>query len=90
MAERRKIYGLEDPTYDWLVEKHMALYDALQADGGNPPSVVAKVIADAVEDGSRRLRYPGAADAKRMTDAHRQNDDVAYLDHMAAELGLDW
>jgi NAD(P)-dependent dehydrogenase (short-subunit alcohol dehydrogenase family) len=63
---------------------------AQTAEFGNAPEVVARVIADALADGSARVRYPGTPDAAEWWLARAARDDEGYRRHVWDSYGLDW
>lgn len=64
--------------------------DTLNPDGRPGPEVVARAIADVVEDPDPPLRRPVGADAELVCGSRRQLDDVALEALMRSTLDFTW
>lgn len=78
-------------VYDPLVEQWDGVDVAISGPGGRTGSeVVARAIADAIEDPSTPLRVPVGEDAALVFSARQQLDDAAFEAAMRATLKLSW
>ena len=76
MDERLSDYA---PT----VEAMGRLFGKLASDP-SPPEVVAEVVWAAVNDAEDRLRYRAGADAQRLLDDRKAQDDAAFIGSLKA------
>jgi len=53
----------------------------------SPPSLVAEVIFNAVNDGTNQLRYRAGDDAKLILDSRKQMTDIEFFEMMNKQLG---
>lgn len=84
-------HGVDTPPYDELFGAWEGSIDSLR--GGEPmpgPEVVARAIADAIEDDSTPLRVPVGTDASLVVSTRASLDDAAFEVTMREALGLDW
>lgn len=58
--------------------------------GATPPASVAAVIADAVQAGGIRLRWPGTPEAGDVIGLRTSHDDPAWERLVLGSTGLDW
>lgn len=85
-----------DFTHDPALTEYQPLVDAVLAglgttmvEQGSEPEQIAKVVYDAVTDGTGTLRYVAGADAVQLLDARRATDDATFFAGMRAQFGLD-
>lgn len=79
------------PEYDELRRQWAGTSATLTAGvGRTPPEVVARVIADALEDPGTPLRVEVGPDAQMVLAARRDLDDKAFEAAMRGVLGLTW
>jgi NAD(P)-dependent dehydrogenase (short-subunit alcohol dehydrogenase family) len=80
-----------DPTmteYQPLVDAVLAGLGTTMAEQGSEPEQIAKVVYDAVTDGTDTLRYVAGADAAQLLDTRRATDDATFFAGMRAQFGL--
>jgi NAD(P)-dependent dehydrogenase (short-subunit alcohol dehydrogenase family) len=75
------------PEYQPLVEAVLGGLGPMM-EQGSEPEVVAKVVYDAVTDGTGTLRYVAGADAAQLLALRREADDATLFSGMAAQFGL--
>jgi len=84
-------YQLDVPPYDELeriLQRSRATLD--DAKGVSTPSLVAGVIADAIESDDDSLVWPAGADAEMMFGARESLDYAAFEAAMRQTVNLDW
>lgn len=74
--------------YQPTVSAVLAAFNEMQQQGGSPASDVARLIHDAVTDGSDQLRYVVGADAHATLQAREQLDDGAFMAMIRSNFGL--
>jgi NAD(P)-dependent dehydrogenase (short-subunit alcohol dehydrogenase family) len=82
--------GASAPPYDELRELWDQASDRLRTGPPPGPDVVARVIADAIEDPDSPRRIPVGEDAELVIPTHRALDDAQFEATMRETLGLDW
>ena len=86
-------YGEDEPPYDELAKLWTEAETALAAaSGGEPqhPDLVARVIADAIESGNSKRRWPAGADAEMIVGARESLGYEQFESTMREMLKLDW
>jgi len=82
--------GVDDSPYDELFRLWHGATDRLTPEGVPGPDVVARIIADGIEDPGAPLRTPAGADAELVIATRGQTDDATFEATMRAALGLTW
>jgi NAD(P)-dependent dehydrogenase (short-subunit alcohol dehydrogenase family) len=88
---RLPLHGVDEPPYDELERQWLAGRDTLLGGGEAPgPEAVGATIADAVESGEAKLRWPVGADAELVVGARASMNDEDFETAMRTTLGIDW
>lgn len=74
--------------YQPIVGKFIATFKSVMSQGSSPAEVVAKVIYEAVTDGTGRLRYTAGEDAKKYVADRKKLDDETFIGGTKAYFGL--
>src|SRR5262249_22455187 len=79
-----------DPAYQELWDQWSGTDTALNAEGRPGPELVARAIADAVEQPDTPLRVPVGADAELVFSTRAAMGDAEFEATMRAALGWTW
>jgi len=82
--------GTGAPPYDEMRRQWDEAADRLRSGPRPGPELVARVIADAIEDPDSPRRIPVGEDAEMVIPVHRAMDDAEFEATMRATLGLTW
>ena len=82
--------GIDDAPYDELFRLWHGATERLTPEGVPGPEVVARTIADGIEDADSPLRRPAGADAELVIATRAQSDDATFEATMRAALDLAW
>jgi NADP-dependent 3-hydroxy acid dehydrogenase YdfG len=84
-------FGKDHPAYVGLTEQWEGATDKLRGDAPKPDgAVVAKVIADVIEDDAAVLRHPVGDDAALVISTRESMSFEEFEATMRGVLGLDW
>lgn len=81
--------GVDEPPYDDLY-RQVQDNDAASQEGASSPELVARVIADAIEADSPRLRWPAGDDAEVALRVRSEVDDETWDQLVRATTGVEW
>ena len=76
IAEYQEVIGQLMKSFETVFNRH------------SEPIVVARVIYEAVTDGSNRLRYAAGEDAVELLDSRKKLDDESFIGGIKAQFGL--
>ena len=90
MRDNASSYGVQDAPYDELHSLCTGSDEKLLGGERPGPEVVARAIAEAIENADTPLRVPVGADAELVTKARAGMDDAAFEAAMRSMLKLEW